>query len=84
MSLSEKRKEELKKAATNALDEINFLDKEGGTRVVNTAWYIFLAYLSSENLVKHSKSLTRWTIVIAITTLALILFTITQIVLEFI
>ena len=38
----------------------------------------------SENLVKHSKSLTRWTIVIAVTTLALIFSTITQIVLEFI
>ena len=38
----------------------------------------------SESLVKHSKSLTCWTIVIAVTTLALIFSTITQIVLEFI
>ena len=84
MSLSEKQKEALKKAATDALEEIEFLEKVGGTRVLNTDWYIFLAYLSSENLVKHSKSLTRWTIVIAVTTLALIFSTIAQIVLVFI
>ncbi len=84
MSLSEKRKEELKKAATDAVDEVNFLNTIAGSRVMNTDWYIFLAYLSSENLVKHSKSLTRWTIVIAVTTLALIFSTIAQIVLVFI
>ena len=37
----------------------------------------------SENLVKHSKRLTCWTIVIAITTLALVFSTITQIIFEF-
>ena len=44
----------------------------------------FMAFTAThtKNLIKHSKTLTCWTIVIAITTLALIFSTITQIVLE--
>ena len=73
MPLSEKREKELMKAATNVREEINFLDKEDVTREVNTDLYNFLVYLSSENLVKHSRALTIWTIVIAISTILLFL-----------
>ena len=79
--LSESRKEQLTNAITEARETIEFLEDKQGTPLLDLSWHILLTYMSSENLVKHSKRLTCWTIVIAITTLALIFSTIAQIIL---
>ncbi len=81
MSLSKKRERELKKAATAATDEINFLmHSKGAFMRFDTNWYSFLSYLSSENLVKHSKRLTRLTIGLIVIGAGMIGLAITQLV----
>ncbi len=83
MSLSEKRKEELKNAVIEAKDTEEYLIKQEqalGRGSIDQSWHILLTYLSTEDLVKHSenmfkssKNLNRWTIVIAISTILLFL-----------
>jgi len=91
MSLSEKRKEELKNAVIEAKDTEEYLVRQEqalGRGSIDQSWHILLTYLSTEDLTKHSedlvklsKKLNTWTKVIAFTTIGLILFTIAQIVL---
>ncbi len=81
--LSEERKEELKKAAEEAEELVRYLGK---LPELNTHWYIFLLYLSSQDLVKHSenlvkgtKTLNRWTKAITFIGGAMIIAVIAQI-----
>ncbi len=89
--LSKNRKEELKNAVIEAKETEEYMveqEQELGKGSIDQSWHILLTYLSTENLVKHSENLfkssenlNKWTKVIAITTIALIFFTIAQIVL---
>ncbi|MFC2022172.1 hypothetical protein ACFLTR_03060 [Chloroflexota bacterium] len=84
--LSEKRKEELRNAVIEAKDTEEYLIKQEqalGRGSIDQSWHILLTYLSTEDLVKHSKSLTRWTRVIAIFTIVLGLSTIWAIIDKF-
>jgi len=49
------------------------------THGINTEWVTFLLYLSSENLTKQSKTLSKWTIVIGIATILLFISAVIQI-----
>ena len=82
--LSKNRKEELKNAVIAAKETEEYMIEQEqalGKGSIDQSWHILLTYLSTENMVKHSENLNKWTRVIAITTIALIFFTIAQIVL---
>ena len=70
--LSQKRQKELTKASEEAKETVNFITTITGSGSLNIDWYIVLGYLSAENLVKHSKNLTRLTIVLAVFALGMI------------
>ncbi len=72
--LSEKRKEELKNAVIEAKETEEYLIEQEQALArgsIDQSWHILLTYLSSENLVKHSKRLTWLTIWLAITASAM-------------
>jgi len=78
--VSKKREIELMAAAADAIEEIKFFRSIPEVRAMDTDWYIFLLYLSSQNLVKHSKTLTWLTGGLVITALGMIALAIAQLV----
>lgn len=78
MALSEKRKGEIKVEAGEVNELVEYLDKN--VEELNTHWNTILLYLSSENLVKHSKTLTRLTVGLFATALGMIGLAIAQLV----
>ena len=82
MALSEKRKGEIKIKAEEVNELVEYLDKN--VEELNTHWNTILLYLSSENLVKHSKTLSIWTIVIGTSTILLFLSAVIQLIKLFI
>ncbi len=78
MALSEKRKGKIKVKAEEANELVEYLEINVEER--NTHWNTFLLYLSSENLVKHSKALTWLTLGLFATALGMIGLAIAQLV----
>ena len=82
MALSEKRKGKIQVKAEEVNELVEYLDKN--VEELNTHWNTILLYLSSENLVKHSKTLSIWTIVIGTSTILLFLSAVIQLIKLFI
>lgn len=78
MALSEKRKGKIKVKAEEVNELVEYLDKN--VEELNTHWNTILLYLSSENLVKHSKTLTWLTVGLFATALGMIGLAIAQLV----
>ncbi len=76
MELNEKRKKELKVKAEEVNEIVAYLDQN--VEELNTHWNTILLYLSSENLVKHSKDLTKLTIALFFTSLGMIALALNQ------
>ena len=73
-----KNEKELKEQYDKAYEKVLFLVES--TPGINQSWMTFLLYLSSENLVKHSKTLSIWTIVIGVSTILLFISAIAQLI----
>lgn len=78
MALSEKRKGKIKVKAEEVNELVEYLAKN--VEELNTHWNTILLYLSSENLVKHSKTLTWLTVGLFATALGMIGLAIAQLV----
>ena len=78
MALSEKRKGKIQVKAEEVNELVEYLDKN--VEELNTHWNTILLYLSSENLVKHSKTLTWLTVGLFATALGMIGLAIAQLV----
>ena len=76
--LTEKKKKELTKEYEKVHEKVVYLiEKHTG---INEQFVAFLLYLSSENLVKHSKTLSIWTIVIGVSTILLFISAVLQLI----
>ena len=81
--LSDKRKQELKNAVIEGKETEEYLvaqEQALGRGSIDQSWHILLTYLSTEDLAKHSKTLSIWTKIIGVSTILLFISAVLQLV----